>query len=103
MRLVTFKKGTSEKVGIHTGALGTGKIIDIEAAAAALPAEFGSWKCPVDMIDLIRNEGTALPMLKKLESMAPASSILSEESPTSLSPIPRPASMLDGYAFRQHC
>lgn len=111
MRLVTFKKGTSEKVGIHTGAMGTGKIIDIEATVAALPSEFGSWKCPSDMVALIRTEDTSLPILKKIEDAfksgkltgaAADKCVLAEEATQLLSPIPRPTSMRDGYAFRQH-
>lgn len=118
MRLVTFaqthRSGNaefSEKIGIHTGPLGTGSILDVEAALTALPSEFGGAKCPADMIDLIRNESTSLPVLKKIEDAFKAGKfsgalaekiVLSEASTHLLSPIPRPTSMRDGYAFRQH-
>ncbi len=118
MRLVTFASTvspstglTAEKIGIHTGELGRGTIIDITVAALALSAELsdpvGPWLPPADMLALIRDAKTALPKLSQIEKAhaagkVPASALLPEEKTQLLSPIPRPVSMRDGYAFRQH-
>lgn len=107
MRFVTFATPSGEKIGIHTGALNAGTIIDIEAATKALATDLQNWKSPGDMLDLIRTEKTAMPMLRKIEEAhvsgkLPASCTLPESRVKLLSPIPRPVSMRDGYAFRQH-
>jgi len=107
MRLVTFLDSKrSPKIGLHIGALGRGNVIDVAQAAAALPSLSG-WSAPADMTALIRDADTALPKLKTiLEAHAsgqlPASATFAESGATLISPIPRPASMRDGYAFRQH-
>jgi fumarylacetoacetate (FAA) hydrolase len=111
MRLVTFKSsgasGGQEKIGIHQGELGRGSIIDVEAAAAVLSADLLGWRAPRDMVDLIRHEATAMPALRKIEDAflaerLPANCVKAEADTRLLSPIPRPTSMRDGYAFRQH-
>lgn len=108
MRLVTFldAKG-SQKIGLHTGALGEGTIIDVPAAAQTLGSLLGGWTPPAEMLGVIRDEDAALPKLKLIleahsSGKLPANALLPEKSTPLLSPIPRPTSMRDGYAFRQH-
>lgn len=107
MRLVTFSTPSGEKLGIHQGDLNSGTIIDIEAAAHALQSDLRGWKAPRDMIELIKNEATAMPMLHQIEKAytsgkLPPPCTQPEIRVKLLSPIPRPTSMRDGYAFRQH-
>ncbi len=102
MRIVTFFSQGFERVGLHVGPLGTGQIIDLSHAGPILDG----WM-PVDVLSLIRESDRALPKLKKvLEAHAqgkiPSVAILDETKTRLLSPIPRPVSMRDGYAFRQH-
>lgn len=110
MRLVTFVSpdaSRAEKIGLHEGPFGTGSIIDIQAAVAAKKSEFGDWKCPIDMLALIRDETVSIDRLRQLQvlfhsNQIPANCIHPEDKTKLLSPVPRPASMRDGYAFRQH-
>lgn len=102
MRLVTFASGSSEKVGLHVGPMGSGQIIDVSLAAPSIGVP-----APSDVLSVIRSEATFLPALRKiLEAHAakklPEASILDETKTRLLAPVPRPASMRDGYAFRQH-
>jgi fumarylacetoacetate (FAA) hydrolase len=102
MKLVTFLSGGLERIGLHVGAMGDGKIIDLSHAGSVMDG----WK-PVDMLSIIRDADTALPRLKKVleayaEGKIPTNAVLDEKSTKLLSPIPRPTSMRDGYAFRQH-
>lgn len=108
MRFVTYTSITgTEKIGIHTGPFAKGTIIDIEHAAKSMSAELGDWAPPLDMIGVIRTQDASLSKLKKLEEAftsgkLPTNCTLEEATTTLLSPIPRPVSMRDGYAFRQH-
>ena len=102
MRLVTFASGSSETVGLHVGPMGAGKIIDVAVAAPAIGAPV-----PNDMMSVIRSADTFLPGLKRVleayeSKKLPEAAILDETKTKLLSPIPRPTSMRDGYAFRQH-
>lgn len=108
MRLVTFvdAKG-NEKIGIHTGELGRGMIIDIAHAAQTLSGDLEGWTPPCDMIGIIKTEDESLAKLSLIEQKAndheiAKNSLHPEGSVTLISPVPRPASMRDGYAFRQH-
>ncbi len=108
MRFVTFADSSGlEKIGIHTGPLGQGTIIDIEMAAKAMTADLGSWTPPLDMLGVIQTQDATLPKLNKIEETFTAGKLSptcthSESKVKLLSPIPRPVSMRDGYAFRQH-
>ncbi len=90
MKLVTFLHKGLEKVGC---VLPDGGVLDFRAAEPRLA---------VDMLELIRRQDELMPLARKLEAQAPASAILAAASVTLLAPIPRPVSMRDGYAFRQH-
>jgi fumarylacetoacetate (FAA) hydrolase len=107
MRLVTFSTPSGEKLGIHHGELNAGTIIDIESAAHSLSTELGGWKAPRDMLELIRNEKSVMPKLREIEASFVAGKLQAactqpESRVRLLSPVPRPTSMRDGYAFRQH-
>jgi fumarylacetoacetate (FAA) hydrolase len=89
MRLVTFQEKNSKasRIGLHTGPLGQGTVIDFSQSGAT------------DMVDLIRSWETLKPLAEKALR---AGGGVPEASVRLLAPIPRPASMRDGYAFRQH-
>jgi fumarylacetoacetate (FAA) hydrolase len=102
MKLVTFlSPDRSERVGI----LSQGQIIDARAALEKLdPASAAQAS---DMLSVIRESKTMLPALGRLleaqqEGRLPPGCTEPEAQAYLLSPIPRPLSMRDGYAFRQH-
>ncbi len=90
MKLVTFLQGQAEKIGV---VLGDGRILD---AAATEP------RLAVDMLTLIRCQDELLPLLRALVTAPPVGALLDPATVRLLAPIPRPLSMRDGYAFRQH-
>lgn len=103
MRLVTFidEKGV-ENVGIHVGKMGEGRIIAVRDAAHVLKL---SSDALADMLTVIRRESESMPILRQIEAKADSlpSEIVREEHKTKIiAPVPRPVSMRDGYAFRQH-
>lgn len=105
MKFVTFRDSKLTQNNAHLGLLvDKDTVIDVQAAAQALhiPVE-------TDIIGVIQNEDQALPKLHKIQEQAAkldSSAKLSlqklEADQRLLSPIPRPLSMRDGYAFRQH-
>lgn len=111
MRLVTYLNASQEeRIGLHVGSLGQGSIIDISAALewlATQPGAQGLKDPPRDMVELIRRQDDCLPPLKKvLEAHSQGKLPRTLEQPETktrlISPVPRPLSMRDGYAFRQH-
>ncbi|HEX9080765.1 MAG TPA: fumarylacetoacetate hydrolase family protein [Holophagaceae bacterium] len=90
MKLVTFVHRDQEKVG---AVLETGRILDFPAAEARLA---------VDMLTLIRRQDELMPLARTLVAAPPAAAILDAAEVRLLAPVPRPVSMRDGYAFRQH-
>lgn len=106
MKLVTFlnEKG-QERVGIRTESISGKPVMIIEAAGACewLKAQV----IPADMLSVIREQKELMPAFQKLleayEAGKLPEGVLHAESKVKLvSPIPRPVSMRDGYAFRQH-
>ncbi len=100
MKLVTFQASNGkEHVGIRVENKNKeGMILDLTSED---PQTFP------DMLTLIRHQDQALPkaraFLQKHDKGDFPSNLLSPEKDTHLlSPIPRPVSMRDGYAFRQH-
>jgi fumarylacetoacetate (FAA) hydrolase len=102
MRFVSFLDSNSKSIdpqlnpgaatpGIHTGPLGQGKIINLRSALDR-PA--------LTMIQVIEEWATLETKIKVIQ--AQAKETLEESSVRLVSPIPRPTSMRDGYAFRQH-
>jgi fumarylacetoacetate (FAA) hydrolase len=90
MKLVTFLLDGTEKIG---AVLPDGRILDLAAADVRLA---------VDMLTLIRRQDELLPLARQLEALPPHSALLEPATIVLLAPIPRPVSMRDGYAFRQH-
>ncbi|HLO68777.1 MAG TPA: fumarylacetoacetate hydrolase family protein [Holophaga sp.] len=88
MKLVTFLHLGQERIGaLDPG----GRVVDFHAADPRLA---------VDMLTLIRRQDELMPLARQALDLAPDSARL--ESPRLLAPVPRPVSMRDGYAFRQH-
>lgn len=90
MKLVTFRHQDLERIGC---VLADGRILDFAAADPALA---------VDMLELIRRQDELMPKARAAEAAAPAEAALAAEAVVLLAPVPRPISMRDGYAFRQH-
>lgn len=90
MKLVTFLHREQERIG---AVLENGRILDLGAADARLA---------VDMLALIRRQDELMPLARSLAAAPPAAAILDAEEIRLLAPVPRPVSMRDGYAFRQH-
>ena len=101
MKLVTFTDSTQQQ---KIGLLASDRIlIEIGAGFAAL----GLARPPKDMIALITDQDHCLPACSKIlksfeDKSLPQSALHDITHVTLLSPIPRPLSMRDGYAFRQH-
>jgi fumarylacetoacetate (FAA) hydrolase len=90
MKLVTFLQADTEKIG---AVLADGSILDLAGADARLA---------VDMLTLIRLQDQLMPVARALLAAPPASALITADTVRLLAPIPRPVSMRDGYAFRQH-
>lgn len=90
MKLVTFLKDGAERIG---AVLPGGRILDFHAAEPRLA---------VDMLTLIRRQDALMPLARDLVATAPEAFQVDPEAVTLLAPVPRPVSMRDGYAFRQH-
>ncbi|WP_243384439.1 fumarylacetoacetate hydrolase family protein [Geothrix alkalitolerans] len=90
MKLVTFLKADAEKIG---AVMADGRILDFAAAEPRLA---------VDMLTLIRRQDELMPLARALTAAPPAQTLLDPGTARLLAPIPRPVSMRDGYAFRQH-
>ena len=105
MKLLTFRNPSGqEKLGILDEATGSpNRIIDVEKAWEGL--KLGS-NAPTDMHAVIR-EPKYLAQFSQIlkasrEGHLPPLAYLLESKTQIASPIPRPLSMRDGYAFRQH-
>lgn len=103
MRLVTFVDAESgqEIPGLQLGPLGSGKIVHLPCALATV----GSGEAPRDVLELIRDWTRWEPACRQALALAEAGKLgclIPEAQARLLSPVPRPVSMRDGYAFRQH-
>ena len=90
MKLVTFLLDGAEKIG---AVLPDGRLLDLAAADARLD---------VDMLTLIRRQDELMPVARELLEQPPYAALIEAASVRLLAPLPRPISMRDGYAFRQH-
>lgn len=90
MKLVTFLRAGTENLG---AVMADGRILDFAAADARLA---------VDMLTLVRRQDELMPVARSLVAAPPSSALIEAASVRLLAPVPRPVSMRDGYAFRQH-
>jgi len=98
---------TTETIGIVDST--TGKIISVSAALSFMGPKLDRFQS-FDMLELIQNYDTVKHDLAEFwvaykENHIPPSiqsQIQDEKNLTLLAPLPRPVSMRDGYAFRQH-
>jgi fumarylacetoacetate (FAA) hydrolase len=100
MKLVTFVGKSGKPV---PGVLSKGSIIDLQAAAPKYAPDLKA----SDMLQVIAGGQASLSAITRIlaahgEGKLDASAVLPEAGTKLLSPIPRPVSMRDGYAFRQH-
>ena len=89
--------GVTARKGRLGAAVGEGRILDFAKADSSLSG--------VDMLEFLRDLPTHLPRAVGLLSMMSEislSALVDERRVTLLAPIPRPVSLRDGYAFRQH-
>ncbi|RXT08813.1 fumarylacetoacetate hydrolase family protein [Ammoniphilus sp. CFH 90114] len=93
MRLVTFINPEGEK---RVGLVMDNSIMDVEKAS--------SGKIPANMLDLLKEQETHLPLLKQLNDSTLAKEAVSYPlgEITLCAPIPNPPSVRDFYAFEQH-
>jgi len=90
MKLVTFERGGGEAIGAVTDR-------GIVAFGQILP------ELNVTMLELVRRSSALLPLAHSvLSGSVPDRAIVPAGEARLLAPIPRPPSMRDGYAFRQH-
>jgi fumarylacetoacetate (FAA) hydrolase len=110
MRLVTYLDSTRhERVGLGVA---DGVIADAAGALewlSHLPHSPACWPAhaATDMLTVIREFDAIGPALRAVidafhAGKVPSALLLQESSARIVSPIPRPLSMRDGYAFRQH-
>jgi fumarylacetoacetate (FAA) hydrolase len=98
MRLVTFSGGEAAPGAARAGVrLEDGRILDLAEADAQFE--------DVTMLDLIAHADYLLPRAQALAATVdelPPGAFVAEHDVHLHAPIPRPVSMRDGYAFRQH-
>ncbi|MBS2016955.1 MAG: fumarylacetoacetate hydrolase family protein [Deltaproteobacteria bacterium] len=102
MKLVTFQHGGSARAGLLVGST-LDTILDV---AAALPI-VGKNVDGRSVLALVEAGKEGLAALAEITSAhaagkIPSSATVAAKDVTLLAPIPRPPSMRDGYAFRQH-
>lgn len=104
MKLVTFQSNGAQRVGILTNSA----IIDLAAARQAFARE-GSLQShtePSDMVAFLRGGEAAMADAAAVAAWhaggVTGDWLVDASAVTLCSPVPRPTSMRDGYAFRQH-
>lgn len=107
MKFVTFRDAKLSQAQNYLGLLiDQDTVIDVNKAAQALHLQVET-----NILGVIENSASALPKLQQIQEAAQAGKLDSsaklslqklDAEQCLLSPIPRPLSMRDGYAFRQH-
>ncbi len=95
MRFVTFRHHASGRE--RFGAALDGRVLDFGAADRELDG--------ITVLDLLRSDGELRDRCRDLHARAadlPAHAFHADAEVSLLAPVPRPVSMRDGYAFRQH-
>jgi fumarylacetoacetate (FAA) hydrolase len=95
MRFVSFLKKKEDRIGIECG----DKIYDLAKAAKVIDVSL-----PSKMGKFLKNWKSNLTLAVKVEKAIKKGKIKNSivKKPKLLSPIPKPVSFRDGYAFRQH-
>jgi fumarylacetoacetate (FAA) hydrolase len=98
MKFVTYLTNNASRLGLLIG----NEILDLERASAET-----AYPLPGDIIPFLRLGEQAMKAARKIAEIAnDANAFLSAriaaDSMKLLAPVPRPTSMRDGYAFRQH-
>lgn len=123
MRFVTYIKNKKNLLGIvdqkttASNPSSSPSVIDVQDGLTWLAAQHpqnvkasaltAMVSTPIDILSVIQNQSELLPLLHTLlvahrEKRLPSTCVHSESDLQLASPIPRPLSMRDGYAFRQH-
>ncbi len=108
MKLLTFDdQHGHQKIGLVIETTPNAKILDLARAAQEIGNLPNASLLNQGMLGIIENHSQTLPLLRQLlkahqEGRIGSSSIVAEDRIRILAPIPRPLSMRDGYAFRQH-
>jgi len=115
MKLVTYQHSGTPQAGMperRLGAISGERVVDLEQAAAAqhgadADVNTSVGKVFTSMLTLLQAGSQAMDYARDMVRWAEGSSEFLSRSPlltevTLVAPIPRPTSMRDGYAFRQH-
>jgi len=97
MKLVTFVRPGADPAGAPGIALPGAGVLDLGRASETFRG--------LSMLDLLRRHEELLPEARPLaagEASLPAGTLVPEDEVRLLAPLPRPVSVRDGYAFRQH-
>lgn len=97
MKLVTFVRPGGDPAGLPGVVLPGAGVIDLGRASELFRG--------LSMLDVVRRHEELLPEARVLaagEFSLPTGSLLREDEVRLLAPLPRPVSVRDGYAFRQH-
>lgn len=97
MKLVTFVRPGADPAGAPGIALPGAGVLDLGRASETFRG--------LSMLDLVRRHEELLPEALPLasgEASLPAGTLVPEDEARLLAPLPRPVSVRDGYAFRQH-
>ena len=97
MKLVTFVRPGADPQGAVGALLDDGRILDLGVASDSFEGR--------SMLDVVRAGEPLLAQARALVAGAaslPAAAFVRGEAATILAPLPRPVSVRDGYAFRQH-
>jgi fumarylacetoacetate (FAA) hydrolase len=97
MKLVTFARPGGDPAGAPGVVLPGAGVIDLGRASELFRG--------LSMLDVVRRHEELLPEARVLaagEFSLPTGSLLREDEIRLLAPLPRPVSVRDGYAFRQH-
>lgn len=109
MKLITYLPGHDSESGARLGRVGAivgDRVLDLQKAAEAAHLE-GPGGLLSSMLGLLQSGSQGLEFVRDLLGRAQENPEIMASAPaladvTLLAPIPRPTSMRDGYAFRQH-
>jgi len=98
MKFVTYLSNGAGRLGLLVG----NDILDLERASAET-----AYPLPNDIIPFLHLGESAMKAARKIDEIAKdanafRSARIAADSVKLLAPVPRPTSMRDGYAFRQH-